>query len=76
MGLLVPIIGQARYPISLINLLNWHLVHPIFYVLSLKKCISDPTLVVPLECVDVEQCLSYEGIPIEILDHQVRKLRN
>ncbi|WMV37690.1 hypothetical protein MTR67_031075 [Solanum verrucosum] len=51
-------------------------MHPVFYVLLLKKCISDPTLVVPLESVGVKESLSYEGIPNEILDHQVWKLRN
>ncbi|XP_049414673.1 uncharacterized protein LOC125877419 [Solanum stenotomum] len=51
-------------------------MHPVFYVLLLKKCISDPTSVVRLESVGVKESLSYEGIPNEILDHQVWKLRN
>lgn len=42
----------------------------------LKKCIGDPAVVVPLESVDVQNNLYYEEIPIEILDHQIRRLRN
>ncbi|WMV09915.1 hypothetical protein MTR67_003300 [Solanum verrucosum] len=37
---------------------------------------GDPASVVPLESVDVKDSLSYEDVPVEILDHQVRRLRN
>ena len=41
----------------------------------LKKCLGDPSLIVPTENVRIEDNLSSEEIPIQILDHQVRKLR-
>ena len=37
---------------------------------------GDPTSIVPLESVAVKDSLSYEDVPIEILDRHVRRLRN
>ena len=37
---------------------------------------SDSASIVPLESVAVKDILSYEDVPVEILDRQVRKLRN
>ncbi|KAF3685124.1 putative zinc finger protein VAR3, chloroplastic-like [Capsicum annuum] len=42
-----------------------------FHISLLKKCISDPAVVVPLESVDIQNSLSFEEVPVEILDHQV-----
>lgn len=52
------------------------LVHPFFHITLLKKCVDDSTLIVPLESVVVNDSLSYEDVPVEILDCQVRRLRN
>ena len=46
-------------------------IHPVFH-----KFVSDPTFVVSLESVVVKDCLSYENVLVEILDHQIRRLRN
>ncbi|XP_055822006.1 uncharacterized protein LOC129890486 [Solanum dulcamara] len=51
-------------------------VHLVFHVSLLKKCISDLTSVVPLESVGVKDSISYEKVPVDILDHHVHKLRN
>ncbi|KAM3204423.1 hypothetical protein P3L10_027832 [Capsicum annuum] len=51
-------------------------VHPVFPVSLLKKCIGDPAVAIPLESVDIPNSLSFEEVPVEILDHQVRRLRN
>ncbi|KAF3646048.1 putative uroporphyrinogen decarboxylase, chloroplastic-like [Capsicum annuum] len=51
-------------------------VHPVFLDSLLKKCIGDPAIAIPLESVDIQNCLSYEEVPVEILDHQIRRLRN
>ncbi|WMV24744.1 hypothetical protein MTR67_018129 [Solanum verrucosum] len=45
-------------------------VHPFFHASMLK------TSIVPLECLGVEENLSYEKVPVEILDRQVKKLKN
>ena len=42
----------------------------------LKKCVGDPAFVVPLESVTVKESLFYADVPVEILDRQVRRLRN
>ncbi|WMV07870.1 hypothetical protein MTR67_001255 [Solanum verrucosum] len=39
-------------------------------------CVGDLTSVVLLETVVVKDSLSYEDVPVEILDRQVRRLRN
>ena len=42
----------------------------------LKKCIGDPISILPLEGLSVNEDLYYEEAPMEILDRQVKKLRN
>ena len=37
---------------------------------------GDPAYVVSLESVAVQDNISYEDVPVEILDRQVRRLRN
>ncbi|WMV23726.1 hypothetical protein MTR67_017111 [Solanum verrucosum] len=49
-------------------------VHPIFHISMLKKCIGDPSLILPTENVRIKDSLSYEEIPVQILDRQVHKL--
>ncbi|XP_070057253.1 uncharacterized protein, partial [Nicotiana tomentosiformis] len=39
------------------------------------KCIGDPSRVVPIKDVQVTKDLSYDEVPVAILDRQVRKLR-
>ncbi|WMV09353.1 hypothetical protein MTR67_002738 [Solanum verrucosum] len=41
----------------------------------LKKCMGDPSLIIPTEDIGIKDNLSYEEIPVQILDRQVRKLR-
>ncbi|KAH0775084.1 hypothetical protein KY290_012221 [Solanum tuberosum] len=51
-------------------------IHPVFHISMLKKCIGDPVSFLPLEGLGVDESLSYEEVPVEILDRQVKKLRN
>ncbi|KAH0689166.1 hypothetical protein KY289_016524 [Solanum tuberosum] len=67
-------IGKVAYELEL--LANLEAVHPVFHISLLKKCVRDPTSVVPLWSVAVKDSLSYEDVPVEILDRQVRRLRN
>ena len=48
----------------------------VFHISLLKKCVGYTASVVPLESVVGKDSLSYEDVPVEILDCQVRKLRN
>ncbi|WMV41872.1 hypothetical protein MTR67_035257, partial [Solanum verrucosum] len=67
-------IGMMAYQLNLpfdLSLLNL-----VFHVPLLKKCISDPTSIIPLKSLGIKKILSYEEVPVEILDWEVRKLRN
>ncbi|WMV07439.1 hypothetical protein MTR67_000824 [Solanum verrucosum] len=50
-------------------------VHPVSHISMLKKCMGDPSLIIPTEDIGIKDSLSYEEIPIQILDCQVLKLR-
>ncbi|WMV24234.1 hypothetical protein MTR67_017619 [Solanum verrucosum] len=57
-------------------LMTWAALHPVFHVSLLKKCVGDPTSILPWESLDIKDSLSYEEVPIEILDRQVWRLRD
>ena len=42
----------------------------------LRKCVGDPTKIVPASDIQVTEKLAYEEVLVAILDRQVRKLRN
>ncbi|KAK4733652.1 hypothetical protein R3W88_007913 [Solanum pinnatisectum] len=67
-------VGNVSYVLDLPNVLAS--VHPIFHVSMLKKCVGDPTSIVSLEGLGVKENISYEEVSVEILDRQVKKLRN
>ncbi|WMV24942.1 hypothetical protein MTR67_018327 [Solanum verrucosum] len=50
-------------------------VHPVFHISMLKKCIGDPSLILPTESVRINDSLSYGEIPVQVLDRQVCRLR-
>nr|XP_019069476.1 uncharacterized protein LOC109120272 [Solanum lycopersicum] len=52
------------------------MIHSVFHVSMIKKCIADPVPIFPLEGLGVKEDLSYEELPVVILDRQVKKLRN
>ena len=66
--------GRVAYELDLPSELES--VHPVFHVSMLCKCIGDPTRIVPIDDVQVTEKLTYEEVPIAILDTQVRRLRN
>ena len=61
-------IGKVAYELELPAKLA--AVHPVFHITLLKKCVGDPASTVPLESVAVKDSLSYEDVPVEILDRQ------
>ncbi|XP_070049476.1 uncharacterized protein [Nicotiana tomentosiformis] len=67
-------IGQVAYILELPPKIS--LVHPVFHVSILKKVVGDLSLIVPVKTIVVNEELTYEEIPIDILDRQVRKFRN
>ena len=42
----------------------------------IRKCIGDPSHITSTEDVQVMEDLTYEEVPIAILDRQVKKMRN
>lgn len=66
-------IGKVAYELDLPN--DLASVHLIFHV-SLLKCVRDLISIVPLRSRGIKESLSYKEIPIEILDRQVKNLRN
>ncbi|WMV46591.1 hypothetical protein MTR67_039976 [Solanum verrucosum] len=66
-------IGNVVYKLELPQELA--VVHPMFHISMLKKCMGDPSLIIPTEDIDIKDSLSYEEILVQILDRQVRKLR-
>ncbi|CAN4119665.1 unnamed protein product [Withania somnifera] len=66
--------GRVAYELELPQEIS--IVHPVFHVSMLHRCIGDPSRITPIEDVQVIEKLSYEEIPVAILDRQVKKLRN
>ncbi|GKB10370.1 putative reverse transcriptase domain-containing protein [Tanacetum coccineum] len=66
-------IGPVAYRLRLPQELNG--VHDTFHVLNLKKCLAGPTLHVPLEEIQVDTKLNFVEEPIEILEHEIKKLK-
>ncbi|WMV07081.1 hypothetical protein MTR67_000466, partial [Solanum verrucosum] len=59
-------IGNVAYELELSQELA--AVHPVFHISMLKKCIGDLSLILPTESVRINDSLSYEEIPVQILD--------
>ena len=65
--------GLVAYKLNLPDELSG--VHNVFHVSNLKKCLSDTTLVVPLEEIQVDGQLRFVEEPVEILERGVKKLK-
>ncbi|GJT51200.1 putative reverse transcriptase domain-containing protein [Tanacetum coccineum] len=50
-------------------------VHSMFYVSNLKKCLSDGTLAIPLDEIEVDDKLHFTEEPVEIMDREVKCLK-
>ncbi|WMV46298.1 hypothetical protein MTR67_039683 [Solanum verrucosum] len=66
-------VGNVAYELELPQELV--AVHPVFHISMLKKCMGNPSLIIPTEDIGIKDSLSYEEIQFQILDRQVRKLR-
>ncbi|WMV54418.1 hypothetical protein MTR67_047803, partial [Solanum verrucosum] len=65
-------VGNVAYKLELPQELA--AVHPVFHISMLKKYMGDHSLIIPTEDIGINDSLSYEKIPVQILDRQVRKL--
>ncbi|XP_069146092.1 uncharacterized protein [Solanum lycopersicum] len=67
-------VGNVAYELKLPqDLASMHLV---FHVSTVKKCLGNPTSILPVEGLGVDENLSYEEVLVDILDRQVKRVRN
>ncbi|XP_071909747.1 uncharacterized protein [Coffea arabica] len=67
-------IGKVAYQLELPASLSR--IHDVFNVSLLKKCHPDLTHILPPEDIELDESLTYEERPIQILDRKVKDLRN
>ncbi|KAD5507987.1 hypothetical protein E3N88_15690 [Mikania micrantha] len=66
-------IGPMAYQLNLPAELDG--VHNVFHVSNLEKYLSDEILVIPLDEIQVDERLRFVGEPVEIMDREVKRLK-
>ncbi|GJX93838.1 hypothetical protein Tco_0348424 [Tanacetum coccineum] len=66
-------VGPVAYTLELPEELSN--VHSTFHVSNLKKCLSDESLVIPMKELRLDDKLNFVEEPIEIMDREVKQLR-
>ncbi|GJS42291.1 reverse transcriptase domain-containing protein [Tanacetum coccineum] len=66
-------IGPVAYKLELPKELRN--VHSTFHISNLKKCLSDESLVIPMKELRLEDKLNFVEKPVEIMDREVKKLK-
>ncbi|GJS63198.1 hypothetical protein Tco_0677762 [Tanacetum coccineum] len=66
-------IGLVAYRLELPKKLSR--VHNVFHICNLKKCLSDESLVIPLEEIQLDDKLNFVEEPVEIMDREVKQLK-
>nr|GEU79110.1 hypothetical protein [Tanacetum cinerariifolium] len=67
------VIGPVAYKLELPEELKN--VHKTFHVSSLKKCLSDESLVIPMKELWLDDKLNFVKEPVEIMDRDIKQLR-
>ena len=67
-------VGKVAYELKIPSELA--LVNLVFHVSMLKKCIGDPKSILPIEDLGMKDNISYEEVPVQVLDRQIKRLRN
>ena len=67
-------IGEVAYRLELPSDLNR--IHKVFHVSMLRKYIPDPSHVLKEQPVEIQENLTYEEEPVQILDRRKKVLRN
>ncbi|KAA0063386.1 pol protein [Cucumis melo var. makuwa] len=71
---ILELIGLVDYRLALSP--SFSAVHDVFHVSMLRKCVVDLTNIVNFEPLQINENLSYEEQPVEILAREVKLLRN
>ncbi|GJW48858.1 putative reverse transcriptase domain-containing protein [Tanacetum coccineum] len=66
-------VGTVAYRLELPEQLRR--VHNTFHVLNLKKCLSDETLVISLDEIQIDDKLQFVKEPVKIMDREVKSLK-
>ena len=66
-------IGPVAYRLKLPQELSS--VHDVFHVSKLKKCLSDETLITPLDEIEVNEQLHFIEEPVEIMDREIKRTK-
>ncbi|GKE51081.1 putative reverse transcriptase domain-containing protein [Tanacetum coccineum] len=66
-------VGTVSYKLQLPQQLSR--VHNIFHVSNLKKCLSNESLVIPLEELRVDDKLHFVEEPTEVMDREIKQLK-
>ncbi|GJR65696.1 hypothetical protein Tco_0011761 [Tanacetum coccineum] len=66
-------VGPVAYKLELPQELQG--IHNTFHVSNLKKCLSDEDLIIPLDEVRIDEKLHFIEEPIEIMDREVKQLK-
>ncbi|GJX22474.1 putative reverse transcriptase domain-containing protein [Tanacetum coccineum] len=66
-------VGTVAYKLELPQQLSR--VHNTFHVSNLKKCLSDESLVIPLEELRVDDKLHFVEEPVEVMDREIKQLK-
>ncbi|GJS60665.1 putative reverse transcriptase domain-containing protein [Tanacetum coccineum] len=66
-------VGTIAYQLELPDQLKR--VHSTFHISNLKKCLSDEPLAILLDEIQIDDKLSFIEEPVEIMDHEVKRLK-
>nr|GEX63313.1 reverse transcriptase domain-containing protein [Tanacetum cinerariifolium] len=66
-------VGPVAYRLELPRELQG--IHNTFHVSNLKKCLSDESLIIPLDEIQLDNKLHFIKEPMEIMDREVKKLK-
>nr|GEU94010.1 putative reverse transcriptase domain-containing protein [Tanacetum cinerariifolium] len=66
-------VGTIAYRLELLEQLSR--VHSTFHVSNLKKCLSDEPLAISLDEVHIDDKLRFVEEPVEVMDHEVKRLK-
>jgi hypothetical protein len=66
-------VGPVAYRLKLPQELSS--IHDVFHVSNLKKCLSDETLIIPLEELQLDDKMHFIEEPVEIMDREVKQLK-
>ncbi|KAD4982375.1 hypothetical protein E3N88_19046 [Mikania micrantha] len=64
-----PVAYRLELPLELSN------IHDVFHVSNLKKCLTDESLIVPLEEIHIDEKLQFSEEPVEVMDRETKVLK-